>query len=127
MDKDEEKLIRQFGKIESFKVPDGYFEDFTSQLMNKLPEKSHKKGIFKFHPMVWSSRLRGGIAAAVIAATLTIGVYTYFGKFNVVNSYERSSMPQKENLDQVKSNFDQMADYTMMDNEDIYASLADNK
>ena len=45
MDKDEEKLIRQFGKIESFKVPDGYFEGCTSQLMNKLPEKSHKKGI----------------------------------------------------------------------------------
>ena len=127
MDKDEEKLIKRFGKVEPYNVPDGYFEDFTRQLMSKLPDKSHKTGIVELRPMLWSSRLRGGIAAAVIAATLTIGVYTYFGKFNVVNSYERSSMPQKENLDQVKSNFDQMADYTMMDNEDIYASLADNK
>ena len=127
MDKDEEKLITRFGKVEPFKVPDGYFEDFTRQLMSKLPDKSHKTGIVELYPMLWSSRLRGGIAAAVIAATLTIGVYTYIGKFNVINSCERASMPQKENVDQSKTNFDQMADYTMMDNEDIYASLSDNK
>jgi hypothetical protein len=127
MDKDEEKLITRFGKVEPFKVPDGYFEDFTKELMSKLPDKSHKTGIVELHPMLWSSRLRGGIAAAVIAAAVTIGVYTYIGKFNVINSYERASMPQKENIDQSKTNFDQIADYTMMDNEDIYASLADNK
>ncbi|BCS84197.1 MULTISPECIES: hypothetical protein [Prevotella] len=127
MDKDEEKLIKRFGKVEPFKVPDGYFEDFTRQLMTKLPDKSHKTGIVELRPKLWSSRLRGGIAAAVIAVTLTIGIYTYIGKFNVINSYDRASMPQKENLDQSKASFDQMADYTMMDNEDIYASLVDNK
>ncbi len=127
MDKYEEKLIKQFGKVEPYKVPDGYFEDFTRQLMNKLPDKSHKTGIVELHPILWNSRLRGGIAAAAIAVALTIGVYTYIGKFNVINSYERASMPQKENLNQSKTNFDQMADYTMMDNEDIYASLVGNK
>ena len=96
-------------------------------IKNALLSVSDKTGIVEFHPILCNSRLRGGIAAAAIAVALTIGVYTYIGKFNVINSYERASMPQKENLNQSKTNFDQMADYTMMDNEDIYASLVDNK
>lgn len=127
MDKDEEKLIKQFGKVEPYKVPDGYFEDFTRQLMNKLPEKSHKTKIVELRPKLWNSHFRGGIAAAFIAVTLTIGIYTYIGKLNVINSCENASMPHNEDLDQNKASFDQMADYTMIDNEDIYASLADNK
>lgn len=38
MDK-ESKLLRKVGTRNPFKVPDHYFEDFTRELMNRLPEK----------------------------------------------------------------------------------------
>lgn len=37
--KEENKIISKVGTKNPFKVPDGYFTDFTQKLMNKLPEK----------------------------------------------------------------------------------------
>ena len=37
--KEEDILLKKLGKEDSFKVPDGYFENLTSEMMNKLPEK----------------------------------------------------------------------------------------
>ena len=37
--KEENKIISKVGTKNPFKVPDGYFTDFTQELMNKLPEK----------------------------------------------------------------------------------------
>ena len=39
MKKEETDLIHRCGKRNAFKVPEGYFEDFAGQLMDKLPEK----------------------------------------------------------------------------------------
>ena len=37
--KEEDTLLKKLGKENSFKVPEGYFENLTSEVMNKLPEK----------------------------------------------------------------------------------------
>ena len=37
--KEENKIISKVGTKNPFKVPNGYFTDFTQELMNKLPEK----------------------------------------------------------------------------------------
>ena len=37
--KEEDEILRKVGKGNVFKVPDGYFENLTSEVMNKLPEK----------------------------------------------------------------------------------------
>ena len=37
--KEEDILLKKLGKENSFKVPEGYFENLTSEVMNKLPEK----------------------------------------------------------------------------------------
>ncbi len=37
--KEEDILLKKLGKENSFKVPEGYFENFTSEVMKKLPEK----------------------------------------------------------------------------------------
>ena len=37
--KEEQEIIRKCGKGTPFKVPEGYFEDFTRNLMAQLPEK----------------------------------------------------------------------------------------
>lgn len=37
--KEENKILSKVGTKNPFKVPDGYFTDFTQELMSKLPEK----------------------------------------------------------------------------------------
>ena len=39
---EEKNLIKTYGKKQSFKVPEGYFEHFAEDLMSKLPEKGIK-------------------------------------------------------------------------------------
>ena len=52
--KEEDILLKKLGKENSFKVPDGYFENLTSEVMNKLPEK--EKVAFKEEPVsTWCS------------------------------------------------------------------------
>ena len=38
MKKEEKILIDKFGKANHFSVPEGYFESFTDQMMDLLPE-----------------------------------------------------------------------------------------
>ena len=37
--KEENSLLKKVGTKNPFQVPDRYFEEFTAELMNKLPEK----------------------------------------------------------------------------------------
>ena len=53
--KEEDILLKKLGKENSFKVPDGYFENLTSEVMNKLPEK--EKVVFKEEPVSTWTRL----------------------------------------------------------------------
>ena len=55
--KEEDILLKKLGKEDSFKVPDGYFENLTSEVMNKLPEK--EKVVFKEEPVSTSRTSRG--------------------------------------------------------------------
>ncbi len=54
--KEEDILLKKLGKENSFKVPDGYFENLTSEVMNKLPEK--EKVVFKEEPVSTWTRLK---------------------------------------------------------------------
>ena len=54
--KEEDTLLKKIGKEHSFKVPDGYFENLTSEVMNKLPEK--EKVVFKEEPVSTWTRLK---------------------------------------------------------------------
>ena len=37
--KEEDNILKKVGKENAFRVPDGYFENLTSEVMNRLPEK----------------------------------------------------------------------------------------
>ena len=72
--KEEDILLKKLGKEDSFKVPDGYFENLTSEMMNKLPEK--EKVVFKEEPVSTWTRLKPLLymAAMVVGAALIIRV-----------------------------------------------------
>ena len=54
--KEEDILLKKIGKEHSFKVPEGYFENLTSEVMDKLPEK--EKVAFKEEPVSTWTRLK---------------------------------------------------------------------
>ena len=37
--KEEDNILKKVGKENVFRVPDGYFENLTSEVMSRLPEK----------------------------------------------------------------------------------------
>jgi hypothetical protein len=67
--KEEDKLIRKIGKDNAFKVPDGYFENFTPNLMNKLPEKEYVEEV---KPTIWTKMRPWFYMAAVFIGTVLI-------------------------------------------------------
>ena len=50
--KEEDKLRKELGMENPFRVPEDYFEGFTSQLMSRLPEKLEIKKPRKGAPEV---------------------------------------------------------------------------
>lgn len=72
--KEEDILMKKLGKENSFKVPEGYFENLTSEVMNKLPEKE-KVAFEEEHISAWTKvKPFLYLAAMFVGAALIIRV-----------------------------------------------------
>ncbi len=135
----EEKYIRnKAGQRTPFQVPDGYFESFTDQMLTKLPEQAegqmegnsaeftvghHSKG----HARILLLRPWLAVAACTMAAIFSVSIYLSNGSSqsgsNVAVKSEqtahRKKMPHQTYMEAA-------ANYTMTDNDDIYACLSDD-
>ena len=116
---EEEYLNSKLGKKNPFTVPEGYFEQLTAQVMEKLPEKQvAKTAVIK--------RLRPWLYAA---ACVCIGVFVASIAFNNNNEEVRKQMQmataEQEYVEGYYSDnyIDEEASYAMVDNQDIYAYL----
>lgn len=71
--KEEDKLRKVLGTENPFRVPEGYFEGFASDLMSRLPEKE-KSDVFRA-PTTWE-KIRPWVymAAMFVGAALIIRV-----------------------------------------------------
>ncbi len=103
MIQEEQYLKETAGKRNAFKVPDGYFEQLTSQVMAQLPEKKARTTMLR----------RWMYAAACSVAILLLGVTYYMHQ------------QTHEEIVAESSYIDEVADYAMIDNMDIYACLTD--
>ena len=119
MDKYEDYLLKHYGRENTFKVPDGYFEDLAQNIMSQLPEQ--KAQIVELRHS-WSSRLRKMVAAAVIGVVAVGGAYYAFSGDDGSN---KAAVAHSSITPTASQTIDQMADYTMMDNADMYAALTD--
>lgn len=50
--KEEDSILKKVGKENGFRVPDGYFENLTSEVMSRLPEKE-TPAFIKKEPTKW--------------------------------------------------------------------------
>lgn len=116
---EEEHLIKQFGKQHPFRVPEGYFDNLTSEIMAKLPEQKAETVVMK---PLWQRYVRTLAAVAASVAVVLVTVYTFTSRQN------SSSNAMNASLTTEKSNsytaIDEAVDYAMLDNEDMYAYVA---
>ncbi|MBQ7470909.1 MAG: hypothetical protein IJS97_00570 [Prevotella sp.] len=127
MDSEEKYLVERFGRKQPFKVPEGYFEQFNAQLMAQLmaqlpANESNSKAKFANFKVARYSLLRP-IAAAAVGLTLFVSGLTLYLHRSDVATTEPKSMARIESSVN-NGDFDEVADYTMMDNEDFYAYVA---
>jgi len=118
----EEKYIQEkVGKRNPFRVPEGYFENLTEQVMQNLPEqpKHSARSVF-MHPVFY--------AAASVCALLVAGA-AWMWRPTVDDASAESVQAQavaQPQQDERSRYMDEAADYMMLDNHEIYAYLADS-
>ena len=124
MTREENILKERFGKQNPFKVPDGYFDHLTEKIMENLPEQEVRVIDIRSRQTLWQKMPLRKIAAAVAVAAL-LGGGTFWALQHEGDS-KMAAHTKKHEQKTVSSDdaaFNEMADYAMIDNEAIYASL----
>lgn len=132
MIKEEQILKSRYGTQSPFRVPEGYFDELASRVMASVPEsqpaldmqsESASQGA-RIVPM-WRRAVVSKVAViagvVLLLGGASIGIGTSLssrqaGK-SVASGGWASVMHSEDN------SFDEAADYAMLDNQDIYASL----
>ena len=120
--KEEDILLKKLGKEDSFKVPDGYFENLTSEVMNKLPEK--EKVLFKEEPVSTWTRLKPLLymAAMFVGAALIIRVASSDRKSVADIDVAATEIETEVVSDEM---IDMALDRAMLDDYSLYVYLSD--
>lgn len=116
--KEEDSLLKKVGKENPFKVPERYFENLTSEVMNALPEK--KPAPETEHPTPWT-RMRPLLymVAMFIGAFLIIRVGLWTRKAD-------TNMAEAGDTELVTDEYIDVAlDRSMMDDYSLYVYLSD--
>lgn len=107
----EEKYIEErMAKQNPFKVPEGYFDSFAEHVMELLPEEK---------PKAKRLVIRAWMYAAACLLVILFSATVYFSNQN----NDTQEAPAVAVSDQY---IDEAVDYAMIDNDDIYALLAEN-
>lgn len=116
--KEDDYLVRKFGRERHFVVPEGYFAQFNADMMAQIT--GDKAQVVTMKPRsVWRTVI--SVAACLIAAVVMTGAY--FHADNLVAGVSSAS-----NVAQVRTSNDaieQAADYMMLDESDLYAYMQD--
>lgn len=124
MTREENILKERLGKENPFKVPDGYFDHLTERIMENLPEQEVRVIDIRSRQTLWQKLPLRKIAAAVAVVALLGG-----GSFWALQHEGDSKMVahakqhEQKAVSSEDAAFNEMADYAMIDNETIYASL----
>lgn len=122
---EEKYLIEKVGKENPFRVPEGYFDTLSSQIMAKVEAegvapRDIKAGKEKRAKVLW---LRPVLYAAASVCALFISVLAYQSHSDDgVAAPTQTVVANNQML--MDDYFEEAADYVMLDNQDIYACLS---
>ena len=124
MEKDE-TLKAQYGTRRPFSVPEGYFAQLPDALMRQIQtaDSAPPSPVHAIRQPLWQ-RLSPLVAAACMVGIIVLvgrGVRSLSPKSTVTATVEApSGAPTAHYTDEL----DRMADYTMLDDDDVYAYLS---
>jgi hypothetical protein len=119
MTNEELYLNSRMSRENHFRVPEGYFDQLTADIMARLPER---ETTVELKPAAKRVFLRPLLAAASVACVALIAVGVYFNRnAAVVDADEQVAAVSTVMSD---SYIDDAADYMMMDHKDIYAYIS---
>ena len=121
MTNEEIYLRKVMGSENHFRVPDGYFDSLPGQIMAMLPEKEAQQPQSKETKRARIVSMRPWLYAAA-SAVIAVGFFALW-KSNFTGN---TAQPQPQQVATVATNdnyLDEVADYAMFDNQDIYACL----
>jgi len=113
----EDNILRKVGTSNPFRVPDHYFEDFTQELMNKLPEKEPMP--LMSEPTLWQ-RVKPWIYMTAMFCGIMLSVRVFVGEPQK-DEFPAISQIEAENL--TDEDWEIMIDYIMMDDYSLYQYL----
>ena len=124
MTREENILKERFGKQNPFKVPDGYFDHLNERIMENLPEQEIRVIDIRSRQTLWQKLPLRKIAAAVAVVAL-LGGGSFWALQHESNSkvVAHAKHHEQKAVGSEEAAFNEMADYAMIDNEAIYASL----
>ena len=122
-------LQKEYGTQRPFTVPENYFSELSSRVMAQIPAEEQKETVVEVKPRRATLRyLRPLAAAAMTIGVVLIGCLAYQefdgaqGKHSLVDSH--LAQGAHEASASSEDDFDQAADYFMIDESDMYAYLA---
>lgn len=124
MTREENILKERFGKENPFKVPEGYFDHLTERIMENLPEQEIRVIDIRSRQTLWQKLPLRKIAAAVaVVALLGGGSFWALQHEGDSRMVAHAKQHEQKAVSSEDAAFNEMADYAMIDNETIYASL----
>ena len=115
----EDNILRKAGTSNPFCVPDHYFENFTQELMNKLPEKEPMP--LMSEPTLWE-RVKPWLYMTAMFCGIMLSVKVFVGEpqkdeFPAISQTEVERLPDED--------WEIMIDRIMMDDYTLYQYLTD--
>ena len=122
-------LQKEYGTQRPFTVPENYFSELSSRVMAQIPAEEQKETVVTVKPRRAKVRyLRPLAAAAMTIGVVLIGFLAYHefdgGQGNGSLEGNRLAQGTQELSASSADDFDQLADYFMIDESDMYAYLA---
>lgn len=115
----EDNILRKAGTSNPFRVPDHYFENFTLELMNKLPEKEPMP--LMSEPTLWE-RVKPWLYMTAMFCGIMLSVKVFVGvpqkdEFPAISQTEVERLPDED--------WEIMINCIMMDDYTLYQYLTD--
>lgn len=120
--KEEDEILKKLGTGNAFKIPEGYFESLTSEVLSKLPEK--KQLAFEVKETTKWTKLKPYLymAAMFIGAALIIRVASNGYKPASTEMTVTEAVPIDSDTDEY---INAVVDGSMMDDYSLYMYLTD--
>lgn len=115
--KEENKILSKVGTKNPFKVPDGYFTDFTQELMSKLPEKEMQ---FATQEVTLWQRVKPWIYMTAMFCGIMLSVRIFVGN---PKSMESAQLVEMENMSD--EDWENLRTPSLIDDYSLYQFLTD--